>query len=126
MVRSLRPRRNRPHDRPFGAVAIAAAAENADDPARGQSLQGRQGVFESVRRVGIVHVHPPLVAAFHAFQSSRHAGYGLQPGADRVGCDARAIPAPAAQRRSLDVMAPHQAGADIDALAARAIDPRRP
>ena len=93
------PGRDRAHLRPLAAVAVAAAAEHADQLAAArlrQGLQCRQRLVQRIRRVGVVHHHLRQLAAVadalhaaghrrHGGQCARHVGQRMPLGAQRAG-----------------------------------------
>ena len=56
------PRRDRAHQRALGAIAIAAAAEDRDDPAGRQRTRGLEQVLERVVGVRVVDDDADVVA----------------------------------------------------------------
>jgi hypothetical protein len=68
------PRGDLAHDRPLAAVAVAAGAEDADQPATGVGAQRLQHRLQAIRRVGVIDIG--LAAArlrADALQSARRA-----------------------------------------------------
>jgi hypothetical protein len=67
---------HRRHQRAFARVAVATAADHGPQRATalpGQRLQGLQGLFQRVGRVGIVHQHQRLlVCSGHLLHAPRH------------------------------------------------------
>ena len=66
--------RDRAHDRPLAAVAVAAAAEHADEPARGEGAQRVEHMRQRVGLVGVVDDAraPPLTSPTR-LEPARHA-----------------------------------------------------
>ena len=101
-------RRHRPHERALGAVAVAAASEDGDDPAGGELPHRLQEVLEGVVGVGVVHDHREVLSRVHALQASRDASQGLEPLEDRLPGQAEGQAGPEGREDVLDVEAPEQ------------------
>ncbi len=109
------PRGHRTHERALGAVAIAPAAEDRDDPLGPQLPDGLQEVLERVVGVGVVHDDREVLARVHALEPPGDAGEARRgrrpltfPGMPR----ARVAPERAQQVR--DVEAAEQGRVDLD------------
>ena len=68
------------HARTLAAVAVAAAAEHADEPAGRVLAQGLEHVAQGVLRVGIIHEDMPAMRVRDAFEPPRHGGHFRQGG----------------------------------------------
>ena len=79
------PRRHHAHQRPLGAIAIAAAAEDGDEPPAGERPRRLEQVAQRVVGVGVVdddgHV---VVRRRHHLEASGHAAQLREPGGDGV------------------------------------------
>ena len=71
------------HRRAFLAVALAAGAEHANQPARRHLAESSQHAGQSVGRMGEIDEHAERLPAFDAFQPARHVADRFQPAHDR-------------------------------------------
>jgi hypothetical protein len=76
-------RDRRAHLGPLGGIAIAAAAEHADQPATGQRPQRGQHVVERVRGVRVVDQDVEAGGVGHPLDAAGHAGQRLDAARDR-------------------------------------------
>ena len=76
------------HQRPLLAVAVAAGAEDADQPPAGRLPQRLQAGGQGVGRVGEIDEHPERLAALDPLEPAPHAVDGLQAADHRGQVDA--------------------------------------
>src|SRR5262249_30086784 len=78
-------RRDLTHDRPLAAIAIAAAAaaEDAAEPAAGQLACGRQHALERVGRMRVVDDDQERLASAHLLETPGHGADGAERPGDR-------------------------------------------
>ncbi len=76
------PPRHPPHLRALAAVAVAAAAEHADQPPGGDLAGGREHVLEPVGRVRVVDEHGERLAGVDRLEPARDALHRGDAGPD--------------------------------------------
>ena len=103
------------HDRPFGAVAVAATPEHDDDaPAARSGARRRQCLLESAGRVGVINNDREWRDAItaDALETAGHANHRRQTARDLVACQPAACPPLfqllLAQEHGLDADAGHR------------------
>ena len=107
------------HDRPLAAIAVAAAAEHADEPARGE---GTQGIEHMRKRVGLVGVVDDAERAVDFADRSSRPETPLRARqcrrAHRSACasPSTASTRPAGEERVLDLERAEQRKARLDAF----------
>ena len=67
-----------PHEGPLASVPIAAATEDAGQPALEVGAQVEQGLLQGVRGVSVIHHHQGAAAAAETLQAAGHAMHPLQ------------------------------------------------
>ena len=102
-----------PMSGPFAAVPVAAAAEHRDQPGKIEGFQGRQGLGDGRRGVGVIHEHAGTRRRPETLQPARHAGKRR----DAPGHGVRVNPQAQGRGRGRQdigqVEGPHQAGGDL-------------
>jgi hypothetical protein len=93
------------HDRALLAVAVATAAEDADQAARCELARGREHVLERVGRVRVVDEHRERLPLVDGLETSGHAVDRFQPARDRVVIDPEQATARYRRKRVLHVEA---------------------
>ena len=89
------------HQRALLAVAVAAAAEDADQPAAGDDARRAQDVLERVGRVRVVDEHREGLALVHGLEAPRNALRPRKRAAAALAAGSRArSPRPARRARS--------------------------
>jgi hypothetical protein len=86
------PSRDLAHDRPLGAVAIAAAAEDDRQPPAGQLARRREHTLERVRRVRVVDDNEKRLTGPHLLEAPGHGADGAERLRDRGRLEAQAEP----------------------------------
>ncbi len=101
------------HERPFAAVPVAAAAEHRDQPGKVEGLQGRQGLGDGRRGVGVIHEHAGTRRRPETLQPAGDAGERR----DTPGHGVRVNPQAQGRGRGRQdigqVEGPHQPGGDL-------------
>ena len=103
-----------PHQGAFAPIPVAAATKDADQPSGREWPQGRQGMFQGVRGVGVVDVDVATRRTGDLFKASGHVLEGTDPPADGL---RRSTGGNAAAHRRHDVVqvvASHQRRVDVD------------
>ena len=77
-----------PHERPFAAVAVAAAAEDGDDASWRQVAGAAQQAFERIGLVRIVDGDGEVLAAVDQLEAAGHGRRRRQAGANGGGVEA--------------------------------------
>ena len=96
------------HQRALGAVAVAAAAEDAEKPSRREAACLGEHVLESLRRVRVVDEYRERLALVHRLEAPGHAGQVLDAPDDRVVLDPEQACGRDRPEDVLDVEAPAQ------------------
>jgi hypothetical protein len=116
-------RDHRAHLGALGRIAIAAAAEHADQPALGQRAQGVEDVVEGVGGVGVVDQEIEAGVVGDPLDPAGHARQRGDPGGDRGVGHAQGLADADRQRDVGDVVvAEERVGLDLE-LAARGGEP---
>ena len=103
MTRSAPRGGDRAHDRPLAAVAVAAAAEDDDEPACDEGPQRRERLLQRVGLVGVIDEHRRAGLVADALEPARRAFEPLQRGEDGVGVASRREAEPGGDERVGDL-----------------------